>query len=63
MMLYMEPPQHTRPRGFVGRRFTPRMIGRLEGHVTRICSSLIEDVAQRGQADFAPTSRRRCRRR
>ena len=53
MMLNMDPPEHTRQRGFAGQGFTPRMIGRLVEHVTQICGSLIDDVAQRGQADFA----------
>jgi cholest-4-en-3-one 26-monooxygenase len=52
MMLNMDPPQHTRQRAFVNRGFTPRMIGRLEGHVTQICHDLIESVRTRGTADF-----------
>lgn len=52
MMLNMDPPQHTRNRGFVNRGFTPRMIARLEEHITRICGSLLDDVARKGEADF-----------
>ena len=52
MMLNMDPPQHTRQRSFVNRGFTPRMIGRLEKHVTQICHTLIDDVTRRGEADF-----------
>jgi cholest-4-en-3-one 26-monooxygenase len=52
MMLNMDPPQHTRQRAFVNRGFTPRMIGRLEKHIRQICDSLIDDVAQRDEADF-----------
>jgi len=52
MMLNMDPPQHTRQRAFVNRGFTPRMIGRLEEHITKICSDLIETVRMRGTADF-----------
>jgi cholest-4-en-3-one 26-monooxygenase len=52
MMLNMDPPQHTRQRAFVNRGFTPRMIGRLEEHVTQICHDLIEPVRARGTADF-----------
>ncbi len=51
MMLNMDPPQHTRQRAFVNRGFTPRMIGRLEGHITQICRDLIGDVLGRGGAD------------
>ena len=52
MMLNMDPPQHTRQRAFVNRGFTPRMIGRLEDHITQICEDLIDDVRGRGAADF-----------
>ncbi len=52
MMLNMDPPQHTRQRAFVNRGFTPRMIGRLEQHITEICHTLLDSVAGRGMADF-----------
>ncbi|MDR2987639.1 MAG: cytochrome P450, partial [Nocardiopsaceae bacterium] len=52
MMLNMDPPQHTRQRAFVNRGFTPRMISRLEEHITQICQDLIDDVRLRGAADF-----------
>jgi cholest-4-en-3-one 26-monooxygenase len=52
MMLNMDPPQHTRQRAFVNRGFTPRMIGQLEKHITEICDSLLDDIADRGHADF-----------
>jgi cholest-4-en-3-one 26-monooxygenase len=52
MMLNMDPPQHTRQRAFVNRGFTPRMIGRLEEHITHVCHDLIDEVLKRGAADF-----------
>jgi cholest-4-en-3-one 26-monooxygenase len=52
MMLNMDPPQHTRQRAFVNRGFTPRMIGQLEKHIAEICNSLLDDIQQRGEADF-----------
>jgi len=52
MMLNMDPPQHTRQRAFVNRGFTPRMIGRLEEHITEVCHGLIDAVRSRGTADF-----------
>jgi cholest-4-en-3-one 26-monooxygenase len=52
MMLNMDPPQHTRQRAFVNRGFTPRMIGRLEQHITEICHTLLDGVQQLGTADF-----------
>jgi cholest-4-en-3-one 26-monooxygenase len=52
MMVNMDPPQHTRQRAFVNRGFTPRMIGRLEEHITQVCDELIGRVRERGSADF-----------
>lgn len=52
MMINMDPPQHSRLRAFVNRGFTPRMIGHLQDHITDICRDLLEDVAQRSEADF-----------
>jgi cholest-4-en-3-one 26-monooxygenase len=52
MMLNMDPPQHTRQRAFINRGFTPRMIGRLEDHITQLCQDLIDDVRRRSSADF-----------
>jgi cholest-4-en-3-one 26-monooxygenase len=52
MMLNMDPPQHTRQRAFVNRGFTPRMIGALEKHIFEICHQLLDDVENRGEADF-----------
>jgi cholest-4-en-3-one 26-monooxygenase len=52
MMLNMDPPQHTRQRAFVNRGFTPRMIGRLEQHITEMCHSLLDGVSRTGTADF-----------
>jgi cholest-4-en-3-one 26-monooxygenase len=52
MMLNMDPPQHTRQRGFVNRVFTPKAISQLESGVTRICGALLDEVASHGEADF-----------
>jgi cholest-4-en-3-one 26-monooxygenase len=52
MMLNMDPPRHTRQRGFVSRVFTPKAVGQMEADVTRICSLLLDEVASRGEADF-----------
>jgi cholest-4-en-3-one 26-monooxygenase len=52
MMINMDGPQHSRLRSFVNRGFTPRMIGRLQDHITEICRDLLADVAQRSDADF-----------
>ena len=52
MMLNQDPPEHTRKRSIVNRGFTPRTIGRLEGHIRNICDALIDEVASRSEADF-----------
>ncbi|SEF81727.1 cholest-4-en-3-one 26-monooxygenase [Thermomonospora echinospora] len=53
MMLFQDPPDHTRNRLKVNRGFTPRMIKQLEGHIRDICNELIDRVSPLGQADFA----------
>jgi len=52
MMLNMDPPQHTRQRGFVSRVFTPKAVSLMEADVTRICHALLDEVTSRGEADF-----------
>jgi cholest-4-en-3-one 26-monooxygenase len=52
LMLNMDPPRHTRQRGFVSHEFTRRLIGRLERRVREICEALIDEVVPRGEADF-----------
>ncbi|MBA9007421.1 cytochrome P450 [Thermomonospora cellulosilytica] len=53
MMLFQDPPDHTRNRLKVNRGFTPRMIRQLEEHVRDICHELIDNVSPHGRADFA----------
>jgi cholest-4-en-3-one 26-monooxygenase len=52
MMLFMDPPQHTRQRTFVNRGFTPRMIKQLEEHVRDVAHRLIDEVVTRGESCF-----------
>ncbi len=52
MMINMDPPEHTRQRSFVNRGFTPRVIGRLEDHITQICHGLLDDIAGDSEGDF-----------
>ncbi len=52
MMLFMDPPQHTRQRSYVNRGFTPRMIAQLRGHIEDITHALIDQVCEKGQAEF-----------
>jgi cholest-4-en-3-one 26-monooxygenase len=52
MMLFMDPPQHTRQRMFVNRGFTPRMIKQLEEHVRDVAHRLIDEVVTSGECCF-----------
>jgi cholest-4-en-3-one 26-monooxygenase len=52
MMLFQDPPDHTKNRLKVNRGFTPRMIKQLEEHIRDICHELIDDVSPSGEACF-----------
>ncbi len=52
MMLYMDPPRHTRYRLLVNKGFTPRMIGLLEQHLTAKATAIVDNVANDGGCDF-----------
>jgi cholest-4-en-3-one 26-monooxygenase len=53
LMLYMDPPDHTRYRMLVNRGFTPRMIGRLEPHLRDLTTQVVDAaVAKDGEIDF-----------
>jgi len=52
MMLYMDPPRHTRYRLLVNKGFTPRMIGLLEGHLTAKATAIVDNVIDDGACDF-----------
>jgi cholest-4-en-3-one 26-monooxygenase len=52
MMLFMDPPRHTRYRKLVNRGFTPRMIGALEPHVRDLTVRIVEDAIAKQDCDF-----------
>jgi cholest-4-en-3-one 26-monooxygenase len=52
MMLNMDPPLHTRYRRLVNKGFTPRMVRDLEASIHRQTDEIIDQVCERGQADF-----------
>ena len=52
MMLNMDPPKHTRYRLLVNKGFTPRMIGLLEQYLRRRSTLIVDNVIERGSADF-----------
>jgi cholest-4-en-3-one 26-monooxygenase len=52
MMLYMDPPRHTRYRRLVNKGFTPRMIGLLETGLRTKSELIIDNVIEQGRCDF-----------
>jgi cholest-4-en-3-one 26-monooxygenase len=52
MMLYTDPPRHTRYRRLVSKGFTPRMIGLLEQYLRNRSRLIVDNVIERGQCDF-----------
>ncbi|MCU0272152.1 MAG: cytochrome P450, partial [Acidimicrobiales bacterium] len=52
MMLYTDPPKHTRYRLLVNKGFTPRMIGLLEQYLTHRATLIVDNVIERGECDF-----------
>jgi cholest-4-en-3-one 26-monooxygenase len=52
MMLYMDPPKHTRYRTLVQKGFTPRMIGLLEQYLTHRAILIVDNIIEQGSCDF-----------
>jgi cholest-4-en-3-one 26-monooxygenase len=52
MMLYTDPPKHTRYRRLVSKGFTPRMIGLLEQYLRNRSKLIVDNVIERGSCDF-----------
>lgn len=52
MMLFMDPPGHTRYRKLVNRGFTPRMIAALEPHVRELTVGILDGALAKGDCDF-----------
>lgn len=56
-MLDLDPPDHTRLRGFVNQAFTPPVVERLRAHITGIAAELLDEVVAARRldvvADFA----------
>lgn len=57
VMLFKDPPDHTRLRTLVNKAFTPRVVERLRSRVQEIVADLLDEAAARGEmdviADFA----------
>lgn len=52
MMLFSDPPRHTRLRGLVNRAFTPRAVEGIRDRIARRVSALLDAVAERGRMDI-----------
>jgi cytochrome P450 len=52
MMIFLDPPDHTRLRSVVSRALTPRRTAQLEGQVREVCTSLLDAQVGRGGFDF-----------
>lgn len=50
LMIFLDPPEHTRLRKLVSRAFTPRRVTALESEIRSLCVQLLED--QRGRERF-----------
>jgi cytochrome P450 len=48
VMLFIDPPDHTRLRGLVSKAFTPKMVERLRARVQQIVDDRLDTVAARG---------------
>jgi pimeloyl-[acyl-carrier protein] synthase len=51
VMLFIDPPRHTRLRTLVNKAFTPRVIDRLRGRIDAIVDELLDDVEGMGEMD------------
>jgi len=52
LMLFMDPPDHTRYRRLVNRGFTPRMIGQMEEHIRELTTAILDPLLATGECDF-----------
>lgn len=52
MMLFMDPPDHTRYRKLVNRGFTPRMIAVLEEHLRDLTARIVDEAMAKRDCDF-----------
>lgn len=51
VMLFMDPPDHTRLRRLVSKAFTPRSVERLRPRITEIFDDLVAGAAERGELE------------
>ncbi|HYZ92823.1 MAG TPA: cytochrome P450 [Actinomycetota bacterium] len=51
VLLFTDPPDHTRLRTLVNKAFTPRTVERLRAHITELVGGILDDVAGGGEMD------------
>ena len=52
MMIMTDPPRHTLLRRMVNKAFTHKSVRRMEPHIRRLSTQIINDIAERGECDF-----------
>lgn len=52
VMLYRDPPDHTRLRSLVNKAFTPAMVRRLRPNIEQICDELLNTIEEKQNVDF-----------
>jgi len=52
MMIFLDPPEHTRLRHLVSRAFTPRRVQGLEGRIRQICAELLDQAHEQPTFDY-----------
>ena len=53
ILVCTDPPRHTQLKALVNKAFTPRVVAGLEAYVRDVVGRLVDDVAARGECDFA----------
>ncbi len=51
VLLFTDPPDHTRLRTLVNKAFTPRTVERLRGHIAELVDGILDVVGRRGEMD------------
>jgi cytochrome P450 len=52
MLIFMDPPDHTRLRSLVSRAFTPRRVAELEGRIRELCAGFLDPRRDASRFDF-----------
>lgn len=52
LMIFQDPPEHTRLRSLVSRAFTPRRVSGLEAHIRQLCDELLAPWTDGAEFDF-----------